>query len=334
MKAKCISVNPFVTFPRINKIFTLFDSLRDQHKKHGAVSCVLITGESGSGKSEIAARYLKKNPEVQESERIFKPVIWYELKSVSTRKGFIQKLLVAIGDPQMGMGAVNEDELYDRLVRLCSVIGLELLILDEIQVIIERRSLSVLSGLADLFKDLIKDLNIPIVFMGMPWSKYLIESNKQLSGRISYRHTIPPFRASIPSYLSEYRKLLKKLSDYYEFPEKLEMYGKVMALRIFSFSSGNLRDTVILVRDVYIHSLQQSKGVTIGTFRRVVRGYGVEDEINPFSIDLDKLRLREMVCHSDWRFGSRSKEKSIIDGEYAVYGISKDTKIFTIDRVA
>ncbi|MDB6060055.1 MAG: hypothetical protein JWM78_158 [Verrucomicrobiaceae bacterium] len=329
-----ISTKPFVYFPRINELFSLFDLLRDQNIRHDAVSCALITGESGSGKSEIASRYVLKNPVVEEEERTFKPVVWYELKSVSNRKDFIIKLLIAIGDPQLGRGAKNEGELYDRLILQCRVIGLELLILDEIQVIIERRSQSVISVLADLFKDLIKDLGIPIVFMGMPWSRHLIDSNKQLRGRISYRHVIPSFRVSMPEYLNEFRKLLKKLSDHYQLSEDVGIYKQDMALKIFSFSSGNLRDTVILVRDAYTQSCRDGKAVSSATFKKVLRGYGVPDEQNQFIQQLERLQFRELVCHSDWNFGARTKENSIVDGKYVTFGVSTDRKIYSFHGAA
>ena len=63
----------------------------------------------------------------------------------------------------MWTGARNKGELYERLITLLKVVGIELLILDEIQVIIERRSAKVVTGIADLFKDLINDTEIPII---------------------------------------------------------------------------------------------------------------------------------------------------------------------------
>src|SRR5690606_18833790 len=137
------------------------DLLREKKSRFGVASSLLLTGESGSGKSELAKYYVKNNPPVEQSERTFIPVLHFELKSVDSPEEFLKALLVALGDPQQGMGAKNKTDLYKRLVLLLGVTGVELLILDEIQVIIEKRSAKVITGIADLFKDLIKDAAIP-----------------------------------------------------------------------------------------------------------------------------------------------------------------------------
>ena len=186
--------HPYIKNPFIEKMISLFDTLRNKKKRYGIASCLLLTGESGSGKSQLAKYYLKKNPRIECDDRTHIPVLHFELKSISTPLEFLRQLLIAVGDPQQGLGARNQSELYTRVVTLVKVTGIELLILDEIQVIIERRSAKVITGIADLFKDLIKDTKIPIVFMGMPWSEYLFDSNQQLKRRIAYRYMIPPYR--------------------------------------------------------------------------------------------------------------------------------------------
>ena len=65
---------------------------------------MLVTGESGSGKSELAKYYAKNNPKIEHVERTYIPVLHYELRSVSTPEEFLRSLLVTIGDPQCGRG--------------------------------------------------------------------------------------------------------------------------------------------------------------------------------------------------------------------------------------
>jgi len=72
---------PFVTSPFVKEMLDLFDYLRLKKSEFGTVSCALITGESGSGKSAIAERYVSQNPSVEEEERTRIPVFYYELKT-------------------------------------------------------------------------------------------------------------------------------------------------------------------------------------------------------------------------------------------------------------
>jgi hypothetical protein len=325
---------PFIKSPFIEKILSTLDLLRDKKLRFGVASCLLLTGESGSGKSELAKHYVKNNPLVETPERTFIPVLHFELKSVNTPEEFLKALLVAVGDPQMGLGANNKSDLYKRLVLLLILTRVELLILDEIQVIIEKRSAKVITGIADLFKDLIKDTGIPIVFMGMPWSEYLVDSNPQLKGRISYRYIIPPYRISKKEYLDDYRRLLKLASESYGFPKEFALEEKGMTLRIFGATDGNLRATSNLLADVYITSKMENKKIGIELFAQVVNSYGVDESRNPFVLPLEKLELRELIVHSDWHFGYRRDKSPMIGAEYALLGVTENKKIFSINSAA
>ncbi|WP_053980718.1 ATP-binding protein [Marinagarivorans algicola] len=325
---------PFVKNPFISNMLDLFDSLRYKKKNFGVASCLLLTGESGSGKSELAKYYVKNNPIKERPERTHIPVLHFELKSISTPQEFLRALLVAIGDPQQGLGARNKGELYERLIRLLTTTMVELLILDEVQVIIERRSEKVVTGIADLFKDLIKDTEMPIVFMGMPWSEYLVDSNRQLRGRISYRYIIPPYRISTREYRADYRRLLKLLASAYGLSGKVKIDDLSFALRFFSATSGNLRATANLICDAYMASKMKNKSVDRDLFASVLKDYGVHDDFNSFVLPLEKIELKELIVHSDWHFGYRANKNAIIDAEYAVFGVTKDKKVYSASSVA
>lgn len=321
---------PFIISPFISRIHELFDSLREKNDKYSVASCLLLTGESGSGKSEIAKRYVENNPVVETSEGTKIPVLHYELKSVSRPEEFLRSILVSIGDPQRGLGARNKGELFDRLVTLVKTTEVELIVLDEIQVIIERRSASVVTGIADLFKDLIKEAEIPIVFMGMPWSRYLVDSNRQLKRRISYRHVVPPFRISTKEHKNDYRRLLKLLGKAYGLSEHIELEETSVTIRFFSATSGNLATTVNLVSDAFMMSEMENREVDLNLFACVLESYGVDSSFNPFLLPIEKLVLRELVVHSDWHFGYRANKNSIIDAEYAEFGVSGERKIYSL----
>jgi len=321
---------PFIKSPFLSEMLDLFDTLRLKKKNYGVASCLLLTGESGSGKSELAKYYVKNNPVIEQDERTHIPVLHYELRSVSTPEEFLKSLLVAIGDPQLGRGARNKGELYARLVTLVRTVGVELLILDEIQVIIERRSAKVVTGIADLFKDLINDTEIPIIFMGMPWSRYLVESNRQLERRISYRHIIPPFRVSSKEDRDNYRRLLKCLADTYGLSEKIKLEEVIMALRCFGATNGNFAVTANLVRDTWLMSEMDNKKVDIQLFADVLSSYGIDDQDNAFLLPMEKLVLKELIVHSDWHFGYRANKNAIIDAEYVEFGVSKTKKVYCL----
>lgn len=321
---------PFIKSPFVDQMLKLFDSLRLKNREYGVASCMLLTGESGSGKSELAKYYLRNNPVVEEEERTRIPVLHFELKSVSTPRDLLISLLVAIGDPQNGKNARNQDDLFERLVLLTKVVGLELLILDEVQVIIERRSQQVLTGIADLFKDLIKNTNIPIVFVGMPWSRYLINVNRQLERRVKYRYQFPVFRVSSKTERDDYRKFLKLLARSYDLNIALETLETTY--RIFAATEGVISNTVELISDASIFAKMNNVNMDVHLLAKTMSSYGVPDSENPFLIDIRAIVIKELINHSDWQFNSRANRNAHIEGEYCLFCISSEGQI--VSKVA
>ena len=92
---------PFVVTGDVKRIFKLLDDLRVNYVEEGDTNC-LITGESGSGKSELVKRYVAKYPRRELEEYTHIRVLYVQLSSPQTPKAFTQQILAAIGDPQGG----------------------------------------------------------------------------------------------------------------------------------------------------------------------------------------------------------------------------------------
>lgn len=296
---------PFVLNPQINAIIETINSLLEQNELLGSSPSMLLTGEAGCGKSEIAKRFIEKHPIVEEEERTNIPMIHVELKSVGTQKDLYRSLLRAIKDPQQGQGGKNAQELLERFIKLANVVGLKLLFIDEIQVVIEGRSHKVRASLADSFKDLVKGLNIPVIFVGVPWSKYLIEANEQLSTRVQYRLQLKPFKISNNQSFKSYRKVLKLLGSHYGEDTGFSLSEPNMALRVFSFTSGCFRTTTNLIEAAYYIAKKNNSQLNMSCFASAVASFGHLDNDNPFRLELTDLYFTEQISESDWTFNSK-----------------------------
>ena len=329
---------PFLNNPLSKKVFDLFDSLRKKNK-FGVASCALICGESGFGKTGLAKRYVQSNPVVQEETRTHIPVFYIRIREASTTKSVLKKGIKEIiklsgcENPDKVYkdrikGQKDKDDLTDCLLSLIKSAGVELILIDEIQVIIQRRSSDVIKGIADTFKDLIEEAEIPIVFMGTPWGKHLIESNSQLSERVENRITIEPFRISEKSYRNEYRLALKILAARMGYPAEFKITQYEFMLRMYSYSEGNLRRTVRLIRDVYLNWLLSEDEVNVNSFANVLKNRkGVSNSKNPFLQPLDKLVLRELVSFSDYTASQKGGKSPIIPPEYVTYCVTESLDV-------
>lgn len=322
---------PFINSPFVEEIFAHMDRLRIQKTRYGDVQSLAITGESGSGKSELAIRYALKYPIKNDKYRTHIPVAIIQLKSVSNPKALLVQILIAIRDPQNGEGSA--DVLLERLARLAKEIGLELIILDEIQTTIQRRSDRVLAVIADAVKDIILHAEIPIAFFGMPWSSHLFEANKQLSERVLTRIMIEPYKLSERNSRDDYKTLVSFLFQHYQISKKLEISNKELLVRLFAYTSGNMRRTVELIRNVYVESDLTESPFSIELFSRVLRSRGLSDSENPFVLPLEELTLYELAVHSDWNSKAKLGEYSIVQPQYTAYGVSSDLKLFKMAPV-
>lgn len=149
----------------------------------GEPECVLVTGETGVGKSTLVKYYLSKNPPKQEPERRFVPVLSGVIPIPATMKNMATELLDSMGDPFADRGTLEQRTRRLRtLIREC---GTELLVLDEFQHFIEKRSNRVILDVSDWLKNLITQTQVPVVLVGLPKSINVLEANEQLQRRFS-----------------------------------------------------------------------------------------------------------------------------------------------------
>lgn len=320
----------YIINPSVDRKLKFFDELREKKRKFNKASCGIITGESGSGKSAIAKYYLELNPIVEEEELTRIPVMYHKLRSVANEKDFYIEALGVLKAPEIRKSD-NKNELRKQLNRLIKTTNVELIIFDETQVIVQNRSKAIIPSLADMFKDLIDDTNIPIVIMGMPWTKYLLFYSEQLRTRVSYEDEFPTFSWHTPTQQKEYRILLKMLCGVYGISSDLKLDSKEMAARIFCFTKGNMRVTVELLDDFRIkcqmHSLKQSLNVLAEVVRERKPHSNI---INPILAPVGKLQANELMRPSDYKIGSRNQEKALVEPEYATYGVTDDWKLYSV----
>lgn len=325
---------PFIRCPESNHIFHLFDSLIEQNEMMGTEPCMLIVGETGSGKTGLAKQYCKMHPPVDEMERRHIPVLYVALQKIKYTKDIYEYILMAIGDPQRGVGKPNETELRKRLGELSRTVGLKMLILDEVQTTIERRSQNVLSTISDTFKDIIIDLKLPVVMMGLPWARYLLDANPQLNDRVDYRYLLQSYRISDNESFSDFQRLLKLLGDYYGVEDSVKLEQKDISLRLFSYSSGNRRKVIRLIAAASFFATKKREKLNLKWLSHALEKQGVREELNVFKKPLQELTFRELADNSDWLLGAKSNESSLIEQTYITYSLDSHEKLVIANAVA
>jgi hypothetical protein len=118
----------FINFPRLNRVREKIAYCHRHSKVAAEPECLLITGQTGAGKTTLCEVYGQQFSRRPTQEGIAVPVLSASIPVPATAKSLATRLLVALGDPMAGRGTTVNQTL--RLVRLIRECGVELVILD------------------------------------------------------------------------------------------------------------------------------------------------------------------------------------------------------------
>lgn len=145
--------------------------------------CGLIMGDTGAGKTTLIDYYSAKYPSYRVDEGKIVPVLTATIPAPATMKSMATELLHRLGDPYADKGTLESRT--RRLRTLLHACQTELIVLDEFQHLIDRRTERVILDVSDWLKNLITNTRIPVVLVGLKQSVLVLEANEQLQRRFS-----------------------------------------------------------------------------------------------------------------------------------------------------
>ena len=104
--------------------------------------CMSLEGPTGAGKTTLIKDYARQFPRHETGPATLIPVFYLETPSPVTVKGLAQKMLEELGDPAAHKG--NQPALNSRLIHLIRECGVELVILDDFQHLIDSETNKIL----------------------------------------------------------------------------------------------------------------------------------------------------------------------------------------------
>jgi len=278
--------------------------------------CILVMGETGTGKSEFIKKYLDKYKRFEEVERTRVPVLVSLLPKARHPKPVVAQLLRDLGDPLGGTGG-DTDQLTDRLVTLLKGTKTEIIILDEFQHAIETKSNKVVYDIADWIKILINKAKIPVVLFGLPWSSYILEVNRQLKRRFSMQHELINYTLDDFEFFQMFiQKVQQQLLDKVGVKCEEEIWRKDFAFRLFAASSGNISDLMNKIIKPAASEVVRSETylITIHQLALVAKRHlSLLDEENPFMIDLSCIIASQQRQFSYWNSNAPKGKSCVVD---------------------
>jgi hypothetical protein len=149
-----------------------------------------VLAPSGSGKSTAARQYQAIVERGQPAGSTLRPVLYIPLDRATTTRRLMVSILVALGDPQAEKG--SEQTLKRRVVAYLERLGVELLIIDEVQHLNWRSTVG--NDVTDALKTFLDAGVVAIAFLGTGDAEGMFKRNLQLNGRLLAPFDLPPLK--------------------------------------------------------------------------------------------------------------------------------------------
>ena len=263
--------------------------LRSTRRK--SPSGVIIEGPTGVGKTTTCEREMMLINQ-QYVQAGFPPPI-YLVKSPTTpgTKQYLSKILVALGDHSPYSG--TEQNLQDRVIKQLKLKQVKVLIFDEFQQLIEKRSDGVIRHTLDDIKSISDDNQIACMFVGVHGVYKIAKNNEQAASRFAKIIRINYMVFNSPRW----QKITRKFMTGYFKAHSLDISGfdeYQICLRLYAATNGDLRLFVDLLDEAtgFLTDPENIKPLTLpslnDSYQFLVREVR-KTKVNPFTATIDAI---------------------------------------------
>lgn len=266
---------------------------------------MLVTGQSGSGKSFLCKTYAGMFPPEEGPTGTRVPVLYAEAPPHPTIASMPAVFLHALGATAARGGSTEQKE-TDRLVHFLAELGTEMILLDEVNNLHDHAGRSVLAAVTDWIKSLQSRTDVAVVMFGLPRSTSVVLRNMQLRRRFFGRMSLAPFSMNSAQSWGEFRSVLQVL--HHRTPVEAVQYSQQLLARRFFYASSGLMDYLHKIINKAIEVAVRDGGpiseATLAEAFATDVWDGCPDEQNPFLTAPKNLRLLTQPGEpfDDWDF--------------------------------
>jgi GTPase SAR1 family protein len=276
----------FVVYPDVEKVFEGLDWIVRRSEFGKFAPSMLITGGTGAGKTSVVESYLSNH---------FSPA---EVLITRVRPSFVETLIWAIEKlnvPYNNRSKRSEIGLQDYFITCVKKSKLKLLVIEEAQELFECASAKERQKIRDRLKMISDECHLPIVFIGIPTAKLILEDS-QWDRRIMVKRELPYIRINDEASLDVYIDLLDGIEQQLPIPVSPELSDMEIAMRLLAASKGMLGLIKELVGYALELALSSGKSkITNADFIHAFKTIFGPDALNPFETELKKLLIPEII---------------------------------------
>ncbi len=274
---------------------------RDDGRKFSRL--VVIIGDSGTGKSFLISYFVEnKFDKYREGDGLVVPAALTGLPAKPLPKAILEEILAVYEVDDTGRN--TEGQLRRRVVRLMKECRTEILLIEDIQHLVDRRKAKLWEHTDDLFKKIHDDSKSLMILSGLPRCEAVIRQNEQLSTRVREYIYLPHFTWRIPESRGEFIDCLEafeiQIKDHY--PSFPAISSDQWNYRMFCVCNGLMR----LLANFLIEVLSSAKKgkLTLEDFEAAhakfcLKSRDAKTLVTPFSNNFLNFATEDVLCQVD-----------------------------------
>lgn len=180
--------NWYINFDAFTQAQQAIEASLLQFKKTSVATNLLVVGESGAGKSTLCDCICQNHPRIRKREGDHIEVLKVCVPPSPSLGAITDAMLTALSDPEHNRGTLNQR--LDRAMIVSRACRVSMIILDEAQHLYDRGNTTTRHKVGDWFKNIINDLGVPTIMVGLPRVEELLRINDQLRRRFSSRYRL------------------------------------------------------------------------------------------------------------------------------------------------
>ncbi|MDF2152884.1 TniB family NTP-binding protein [Vibrio sp. CAU 1672] len=281
----------FTVYPNVEKVFAGLDWLIKRRKFGPFVPSMLLTGGTGAGKSALLLNYISNSLSAN------------EVLTIRVRPTLHETLLWILRELKVyknNRAKPSDIGLTDHLITCIKRAKLKLLVIEECQELFECTNHNQRQDIRDRLKMLSDICRLPIVFVGLPSAKLILEDS-QWHRRIMIKRELPYVKITDENSIDQYLGLLEAMEDSVPIDLETSLTDFDLAMRLLAASSGMLGMLKELIALALESALIQGKSVIhLEDFALSYEQIFGSDETNPFSEDINQLVIKQIESYEEY----------------------------------
>lgn len=207
---------------------------------------LLTMAGSGAGKTYLANHIQNSMPRDDSGDVSKVPTVYFKIPSAPTQRGLAAALLKALGDPRPKGTAA---EMSTRVETLLAMVGTEIIFIDDVQDIPEKRGQKGVVQLGNWIRDLIDGSKCLVVMLGTFAAIDVVRGNDQLNRRAMKHQRIEYFSMTGSENINRTKRFLDNLDKALPLAESSKLIDPDTALRFIYATNGVMSLMLDIAKD-------------------------------------------------------------------------------------